>query len=55
MPCLTGDLERARDVVQETFLRLAVQQPSSVDGHLAEWLYRVCRQRALDVCRKDAA
>jgi RNA polymerase sigma factor (sigma-70 family) len=50
---LTGDLERARDVVQETFLRLALEQPLNIDGHLAEWLYRICRQRALDVCRKE--
>jgi RNA polymerase sigma factor (sigma-70 family) len=50
---MTGDVERARDAVQETFLRLASQPRASVDGHLAAWLYRVCRQRALDVRRKE--
>lgn len=49
---LTGDLETARDVVQDTFLRLWEQPPGSVDGHLAQWLFTVCRNRSLDVQRK---
>ncbi len=50
---LTGDADRARDVVQETFLRLCRENPDDLDGHLAPWLFRVCRQRALDVRRKE--
>ena len=50
---IVGDVERARDVVQETFLRLCRQPDSAVDGHLAEWLFTVCRNRALDVRRKE--
>jgi RNA polymerase sigma factor (sigma-70 family) len=50
---LTGDIERARDVVQDTFLRLWSQKPSRVHDHLAQWLFTVCRNRALDVLRKD--
>src|SRR5687767_2937037 len=50
---LLGDLERARDVVQDTFLRLCREDPARVDGHLAQWLFTVCRNRALDVQRKD--
>ncbi len=50
---LTGDLESARDVVQDTFLRLCAQPPGSLDGHLAQWLFTVCRNRALDVHRKE--
>ena len=50
---ITGDLDHARDVVQETFLRLCQEERSRVDGHLAEWLYTVCRNRALDVRRKE--
>lgn len=50
---LTGDLESARDVVQDAFLRLCEQPPGSVDGHLAQWLFTVCRHRALDVQRKS--
>lgn len=51
---ITGDLERARDVVQETFLRLCKQDIAELDGHLAEWLFTVCRNKALDVRRKES-
>lgn len=50
---LTGDLDSARDVVQDTFLRLCQQSPGAVEDHLAQWLFTVCRNRALDVLRKD--
>jgi RNA polymerase sigma factor (sigma-70 family) len=50
---LVGDPDRARDIVQDTFVRLMAQPPASVDGHLAEWLFTVCRHRALDVLRKE--
>ncbi|QEH34094.1 ECF RNA polymerase sigma factor SigE [Aquisphaera giovannonii] len=50
---LLGDPEAARDVVQDTFLRLCSQARESVEGHLAEWLFTVCRNRALDVLRKE--
>lgn len=51
---ITGDLELARDVVQDTFLRLCRAQPEKTDGHMAAWLFRVCRNRALDVRKKEA-
>ena len=51
---ITGDVEQARDVVQETFLRLCAQDRADVDGHLSEWLFTVCRNRALDVRRKES-
>ena len=50
---LLGDAERARDVVQDAFLRLCRQDRSAVEGHLAQWLYTVCRNRAFDVRRKE--
>jgi RNA polymerase sigma-70 factor (ECF subfamily) len=50
---ITGDVERARDVVQDTFLRLCEQDRHELDGRLAEWLYTVCRRRALDGQRKE--
>lgn len=49
---ITGDADRARDVVQETFLRLWKAGPAGPD-HLPEWLFTVCRNRALDVRRKE--
>ena len=50
---LGGDPERARDLVQEAFLRLCDQDPAAVTSHLAEWLYTVCRNLAIDAKRKD--
>jgi RNA polymerase sigma factor (sigma-70 family) len=47
------DVEAARDVVQETFLRLCTQDRAQVGPHLAEWLFTVCRNRTLDVLRKE--
>jgi RNA polymerase sigma factor (sigma-70 family) len=49
---IIGDRERARDVVQETFVKFqnngAQQLPEP-----ATWLFTVCRNGALNVCRKE--
>lgn len=50
---LHGDADRARDVVQDTFVKLLRQPRAEVEGHLAEWLFTVCRHRALDILRKE--
>lgn len=50
---ITGDLEIARDVVQETFLRLWREDTAELDGRLPQWLFTVCRNYALDVRRKE--
>ena len=50
---LLGNTDLARDVVQDTFLRLWSADRAEVDGRLAAWLYTVCRNRALDVMRKE--
>jgi RNA polymerase sigma-70 factor (ECF subfamily) len=50
---LLGDVDRARDVVQDTFLRLCREDPSALDGHLRQWLFAVCRNRVLDIHRKE--
>ena len=50
---ITGDLESARDVVQDTFLRLCLQDLDDIADHLPAWLFRVCRNRALDVRKKE--
>ena len=47
------DLDRARDVVQDTFIRLCQQDPEKVRASLKSWLFTVCRNRCLDVLRKD--
>lgn len=51
---ITGDLDAARDAVQETFLRLSRQDLEALEPRLAPWLYFVCRNCALDHRRKSA-
>ena len=52
-----GDLDRGRDVVQDTFLRLCRQPADKLENEirpiLVRWLFKVCRNRAIDVCRKE--
>jgi RNA polymerase sigma-70 factor (ECF subfamily) len=50
---LTGDLDSARDVVQDTFVRLWRADPDQFADGAAAWLFTVCRHRALDVRRKE--
>jgi len=51
---ILGDIERAREIVQETFLRLCKEQPARVGDHLAQWLFTVCRNLAFDVRKKES-
>lgn len=51
---ILGEPERARDVVQDTFLRLCRQDQDEVRARLGEWLFTTCRNRALDVRRKES-
>src|SRR3954454_19499611 len=51
---LLGDADRARDVVQDTFLKLCRQDNGEqIRDRLAEWVFTVCGNRALDVLRKE--
>jgi RNA polymerase sigma factor (sigma-70 family) len=50
---LLGDPERAKDVVQDAFVKLMAQPAEAIDGHAVEWLFTVCRNRAMDVLRKE--
>jgi RNA polymerase sigma-70 factor (ECF subfamily) len=49
--CGAGGADEARDVVQFVFLRLCDQSPEKIGDRLAQWLYTVCRNRAMDVLR----
>ncbi len=51
---ILGDRERARDVVQETFLKLCRHAREDLEERLVPWLYTTCRHRAIDVRRKEA-
>lgn len=50
---LLGDADRARDVVQDTFVKFMARDPAEIDAYAVEWLFTVCRHRALDVLRKE--
>ena len=47
------DVERARDVVQESFVKLCSVDRNEVEPRLAQWLFTVCRNLAIDVMRKE--
>lgn len=50
---ILNDHDLARDVVQDTFIRLCRQDVTKVEDHLKSWLFTVCRNRALDHLRKN--
>jgi RNA polymerase sigma-70 factor (ECF subfamily) len=50
---ITGDRERARDVVQETFVKFQRNGATNREDEPATWLFTVCRNAALNVCRKE--
>ena len=50
---ILGDRDRARDVVQETFVELQRDRRRQSDSAPAKWLFTVCRNRALNICRKE--
>jgi RNA polymerase sigma factor (sigma-70 family) len=47
------DVERARDVVQESFVKLCSAERKDVEPRLAQWLFTVCRNLSIDVMRKE--
>lgn len=50
---ILGDSDRARDVVQETFVKLQQENRTQLDHAPAKWLFTVCRNGALNICRKE--
>jgi RNA polymerase sigma factor (sigma-70 family) len=50
---ITGDREQARDVVQETFIKFQRNGALRREDEPATWLFAVCRNAALNVCRKE--
>jgi RNA polymerase sigma-70 factor (ECF subfamily) len=51
---MLNDHERARDVVQDTFLQLCRQSQQELEGRVTAWLYTVCRNRAFDIRKKES-
>ena len=50
---ILNDADLARDVVQDTFIRLCQQDRDRVQESLKSWLFTVCRNRAFDILRKE--
>ena len=50
---ILGDVDRGRDAVQDTFMRLLKSGRDLQGSHLVQWLFTVCRNRCLDICRKE--
>jgi RNA polymerase sigma-70 factor (ECF subfamily) len=50
---IVQDIDRARDIVQETFMRLHNQEQEAIEGHLSQWLFTVCRNCSLKSLKKE--
>ena len=50
---LWGDLEAARDIVQDAFVKLCQQAWPGIEPHATAWLYQTCRNRAIDLTRRE--
>jgi RNA polymerase sigma-70 factor (ECF subfamily) len=49
---LLGDVDLAADAVQHAFVKLCGETRQRLEGREAAWLFRVCRNRALDHLRQ---
>jgi RNA polymerase sigma-70 factor (ECF subfamily) len=49
---ILGDEDAAKDAVQDSFIRLWREPRETVADHVRPWLFRVCRNRALDLRKK---
>jgi RNA polymerase sigma-70 factor (ECF subfamily) len=50
---IIGDREQARDAVQETFVKFQRNGALRCKDEPATWLFTVCRNAALNICRKE--
>lgn len=51
---IVGEINQARDVVQDVFVKLHQSLPGLDRERLTPWLFTVCRNRALDHRRKQS-
>lgn len=49
---LLDDCDLAADAVQHAFLKLCEEPQERLEGRVAPWLFRVCRNKALDHLRR---
>jgi len=50
---ITGDSSTAQDIVQDAFIKLWKSEYEKVHSYLLKWLYRACRNAAIDYLRKE--
>ena len=50
---ILGDIERSRDAVQDTFVKLYEQDPEAIKDKVKAWLFTVCRNRCYDILKKE--
>lgn len=50
---IVRDADAARDIVQETFVRFCQQPQAFIEDRVEAWLFRVCRNQAIDYRRKE--
>jgi len=50
---LLGDVDLAADAVQHAFVKLCEESHDTLPGRVAPWLFRVCRNRAIDHLRQS--
>ncbi|MEI8346967.1 MAG: sigma-70 family RNA polymerase sigma factor [Pseudomonadota bacterium] len=50
---VAGRLEKAQEIVQETFLKLWKEEFREIQTYCPQWLYRVARNQAIDEYRKE--
>ncbi len=47
------EVDEARDVVQDAFAKLCQQPWPDIEGHAVAWLYKTCRNQAVDLARRE--
>ena len=50
---IIGDYTTSQDVVQDVFLKLCEADYRKVETFLKAWLFKVCRNRAFEILRKE--
>ena len=51
---VAGDFDRAQDCVQEAFLRLCKASRGQVESYVDAWLFKTCRNIAMDLHRQES-
>ncbi len=50
---VSGSADQAKEAVQDTFLKLCSQDPAKLGDKVRAWLFAVCRNRVLDLKKKE--